>query len=153
MTLCDLCASIPLEGLPPFPSERYHEYLSGKPHFQHGGLKAAYTNAAPAPRFPHQPNLESLRRAAAAGCELCHLIQSQVDSVLSDVAAFDELERETIGAPEDFALWLTKRPDGGQGFWAVTEVPSSAEIYLLAAIAFCAEEGEFMPRVQPEGVH
>ena len=145
MSLCDLCASIPLEGLPPFPEERYIKTLSGKPHFQCMVLKREYDEAPEPPKFQHHADLESLRHAAGAGCGLCRLIEAQVDAILGDIGSLDARRRDVYGLPPSFDLWLTKRPKGGQGFWAVTSCGGKRDdaIIPVATIGFCAEDGGF----------
>jgi hypothetical protein len=145
MSLCDLCASIPLEGLPPFPEERYNLSVSGKPHFQSMTVKEEYIDAPEPPKFQYHTDLQSLRRAAGTGCGLCRLIEVQVDAVLSDIAGFDEIDRRVYRLPSSFNFWLTKRPEGGQGFWVLTSCGGEHghEIIPVATIAFCAEEGKF----------
>lgn len=147
-TLCQLCQSIPLHDLPNLPQhyiksseDGLHE-LDGRPEH------LSPTGTIPGPLgFPHHPDLESLRRASAAGCELCREIERGADGLLAAVMRHkseNPLAWSLVGDPT-FDLWVTKRPEGGDGFWVVTKSSVEAEkfLYAIATFGLCTEDSEF----------
>lgn len=139
--LCDLCELVIHQELPPFPDEAYRRTLSGKPHFQH-----LYRNTSGASlevfglRF--HPDLESLRRAAEKGCDLCRLIESQADAVLSDIQGLDKPVLGIYQAQPTFDLYVTQRPEDGDGFWVLSATAWREGICIvpIAAISFGADQ-------------
>ena len=75
----------------------------------------------------HYANIEGLRRAAAEGCGLCLLIQGEADAILAELDGLEGLMKHYSGSPPTFDMWLTKRPEGGQGFWVLSECSTSAK--------------------------
>ncbi|KPM42686.1 hypothetical protein AK830_g3835 [Neonectria ditissima] len=140
--LCELCESVIHDELPPFPDKAYTRTLSGKPHFQH-----LYRNTSEHSLetfgFRFHPDLDSLRRAAENGCDLCRLIESQADAVLSDIAGLEEPVLGVYQAQPTFDLYITKRADDGDGFWVLSSATWKEGKYVVpvAAISFGADEG------------
>lgn len=140
--LCELCESILQQELPPLPDEAYRRTLSGKPHLQH-----LYKNDSGASldsfglRF--HPDLDSLRRAAEEGCDLCRLIESQADAVLSDIEGLDKPVLGIYQAQPTFDLYVTGRPDDGDGFWVLSTTTWRRGVCVvpIAAISFGADLG------------
>jgi hypothetical protein len=58
---------------------------------------------------------------------------------LRDVEEEKSANRRT-GRPT-FELWLTKRRDLGDGFWVFSSTQSPGDVYFVAAIGFCVQEG------------
>ena len=151
-SLCQLCQSIPFHDLPELP----FGYVGGG-----GCLEALYREPRIRPDqsydileplegpvgFPHHPDLESLRRASAAGCELCRELERATNTMQEAVAwrkAEDPHMREALDDPT-FDLRLTKRSPCGDGFWVVTRslVKADEVLYVVGTFGFCAEDGEF----------
>jgi hypothetical protein len=144
MTLCELCKSIPLDGIPPFPrnywngrsSWKYiHVFIESQEISQPGTIKQV--------GLPHYPNLRALRDSANT-CHLCNLILTAVDNVvaeLNDVTEEKILRYNNRPGRPTFELWLTKRRDGGDGFWVFSSGDASSDFYLVAAVGFCVKEG------------
>lgn len=87
-----------------------------------------------------------------AECELCRLILSQVELVISqfkDVEngnAFRELNRS--GHPT-FDFFLMKRRVEGDGFFVLCNGTSGRGFYLVAAIGLCTKDGAWSPNSSP----
>lgn len=97
--------------------------------------------------FKHHPTRASLQRAAADGCVLCQLIEAQAVDVVADLEKEEAPLLAKLGfedAKLTFDLWVTKRPDGEDGLWVLTNTSwrPGEDIIPVAAIAFCAEEGK-----------
>lgn len=93
----------------------------------------------------HHESLENLRHAAAQGCGLCGLIEHQVDILLSELESLGQpRSRDYDNVHPQFDLWLVKRPDDSDGIWVLTNSTwqPGQWVLLLAAVAFCAEEGD-----------
>jgi hypothetical protein len=156
-TLCQQCQSIPFHDLPPFPDGSYDRTLSGYEDF-HTFLHYDRNDEIPNPfGFQHHTNLESLRRASASGCELCRQIETHADGVLADIATknarYAQFPEVKFGAHDpSFNLWITKRPDGEEGFWVSTKSASAPDrlLFPISTFGFCSEDGDFiMPRSPP----
>lgn len=143
MTLCDLCKTIPLDGLPAFPDEDIARSLSGLTYFHQFFLR---TRELESVGFKHHSDLQSLRAAAAAGCGLCRLIESQADCILADIDGLGEERRGPFECQPQFDLWLTTLPNGRAGFLVLTngKWERKSAVCPMAAIGFCAEEGASM---------
>lgn len=151
MRLCKLCESIPFESLPAFPQDSYHAGSSGKQHIHHYFRRRdcpdVATTAETARVFRYHATIDSLREAAAAECDLCTLVLGEADALLSELDSLEESELTTLRySPPTFDMWVTQRPDGGQGLWVISE-PSvnrrSGTIMPIAAFAFVVEEGTY----------
>jgi hypothetical protein len=150
-TLCPLCQSVPFHDLPPFPDGSYNRTLSGYEDF-HVFLHNDTKDEIPNPfGFQHHTNLESLRSASASGCELCRQIEMQADGVLADIAAkyarYAQFPEVNLGVNDpSFHLWITKRADGGDGFWVSTKSASAPDrmLFPIATFGFCSEDGDFI---------
>ncbi|OOO05060.1 Heterokaryon incompatibility [Aspergillus oryzae] len=118
MTLCELCRSIPLGDLPPFPNGKIHFRLG-----RHEILFEINNEDDRSPRdalgVPHHPNLDSLREASAAGCELCYIIETQVNGLISDIEIQEMIWHKSVSSKPHFDLWLTRRLEG-DGFIVLT---------------------------------
>lgn len=160
MQLCKLCSSIPFQALPLFPQEQFVARLTGRKYIHQFYRKkndsshtAAATTAGAAveTRVKHHPSIELVREAAAGGCNLCTLIQGQADLLLAELEDFKE-SRSGRGRPyfpPSFDMWLTQRPDGGQGFWVMSEASvdgGGANVIMpIAAFGFVVEAGMLYP--------
>ena len=144
MPLCDICKSIPFEDLPPFPEEEYIRTLTGLEYVQTIVRNRDASRDATASSVRHHANIEGLRGAAAKGCELCLLIQGEADAMLAELDGLEGLMKRYSDGPPTFDMWLTKRPDGGQGFWVLSECSTSVggtEIVPVAGFGFAVAEG------------
>lgn len=148
-TLCQLCQSIPLDDLPPFPDASYTRTLSGYKHLTQLVHREMHDPIPETLSFHHHPELESLRRASAAGCDLCRQIEVQADAVLADIAKRDAKwagfpDVRSLPGDPSFDLWVTGRGEGGEGFWVVAKSVSEAErlLFPIATFGFCADDGE-----------
>jgi hypothetical protein len=136
------------EALPDFPEEAFIRTLSGYEHLQHLIRERSVKRPEPL-GFKHHQDLESLRRAAKGGCVLCQLIEGQANDVLSDFETREKPLLRELGTSEDahitFDLWVTKRPDGQDGFWVLTNCSweEGKQVVPVAAIAFAAHQGSF----------
>jgi hypothetical protein len=98
-----------------------------------------------------------LRSASASGCELCRQIETHADGVLADIATkyarYAQFPEVNLGAHDpSFHLWITKRPDGGEGFWVSTKSASKPDrlLFPISTFGFCSEDGEsIIPRSPP----
>jgi hypothetical protein len=141
MMLCNLCSSIPIDNLPAFPPS-YYNLMTGYEHVQ--VFKPSHHKKRPRGLlgFSHQPDLQSLRSSAVT-CELCRLILAPIDLIVDELRD-DQRESyyrliDDYGTPS-FDLWLTKRRDVGDGFWALCHSKPGGSVYLLAAIGFCVRD-------------
>lgn len=155
MQLCKLCKSISFSTLPPFPQEQFAAGLTGRKYIHQfyrrkhdsSNAAAAAVVAAAEARTKHHATIELLREAAVEGCNLCTLIQGEALLLLAEIADFDESRggRGRPYFPPSFDMWLTQRPDGGQGFWVMSEASADGGggnvIMLIAAFAFVVEAG------------
>jgi hypothetical protein len=148
--LCSLCQRIPFHGLPPFPDSSYTGTISGMQYLVE--LFRDDTKHKPVPEplgLRHHADLASLRSAAASGCDLCREIERHADCVLGDIASVKAMYADSPRVslkPGDptFELWVTRRGEGGDGFWVSTKSASSGDKYLfvIATFGFCADTGE-----------
>ncbi|RAQ80318.1 hypothetical protein COH21_013023, partial [Aspergillus flavus] len=105
---------------------------------------------------PHHPNLDSLRGASAAGCELCYIIETQVDGLISDIETGEIISHEPELSKPHFDLWLTRRLDG-DGFivltpdntntWLAPSDIAQHTVLVLGAMVFCCDEGDSLATV------
>lgn len=150
MRLCKLCESIPFASLPAFPQDSYNAGSSGKQYIHHCFRRKDGTDnvviageAARAVRY--HATIESLREAAAAECGLCTLVLGEADALLAELDSLDENTVTMLRYSQPtFDMWVTQRPDGGQGLWIISE-PSvdrrGGTIMPIAAFAFVVENG------------
>jgi hypothetical protein len=151
--LCSLCQRIPFHDLPPFPDSSYTRTVSGKQFL----LQLIRDNdpehkQEPVPEplgLRHHPDLASLRSASAAGCDLCREIERHADCVLEDIASikarYADSPRVSLNPGDpSFELWVTRRGEGGDGFWVSTKSASRRDnlLFVVATFGFCAESGE-----------
>lgn len=155
-TLCELCRSIPFQDLPPFPEDSYSVTLSGYKHIQEAMHRSMHEPIPEPLGFHHHPDLESLRRASAAGCELCCQIEIQADCLLGDFATRKEWyagypEVRKPAADSSFDLWLTKRSGTGDGFWVVAKSAANPKgfLHIIATFGFCSEDSKFVGPLGP----
>jgi hypothetical protein len=152
--LCSLCKSIPFHDLPPFPDSSYMRTLSGNKYLHRLIHRAAANEPAPDPipdplGFRHHPDLESLRASSAAGCDICREIKRLGDGVLADIEEdkkwYAEHPRVQMNVCDpSFELWITKRGEGGDGFWVTTKSISepARALFVIATFGYCVENGE-----------
>jgi hypothetical protein len=143
MVLCELCKSISFKDLPVFPDDEYDHSITGFPFLQMVHLRRRRKNKEhPDLGVRYHLDLNSLRRAAAGGCELCRLVETQADGILNDIA--DDEVRLSQYAPT-FEMWVSKRPAFGDGLWIVTKDggPDWGDTTCIpvATLGFCADEG------------
>ncbi|KAJ3498975.1 hypothetical protein NLG97_g706 [Lecanicillium saksenae] len=125
-----------------------HEYY---PRLATPAGAVAAAEAAKSVRY--HSSIETLREAAAAGCELCILVLGEANALLAELAALEK-DSTRLGrhsAPL-FDMWLTQRPEGGQGFWVISDqkFPRRAAVIMpIAAFGFVVEEDEpFAPVIR-----
>lgn len=106
MALCDLCQSMPLENLPPFPADSKC-WVLGPEGIGHFIWESSVQLPSPL-GYPLHPNLASLRSAVDAGCQLCRQVEIQVKDMGYEI--------ETRGDTTICAMFLTARHDGQPGF-------------------------------------
>lgn len=149
MTLCDLCRSIPLNDLPPFPP-KYFTHKNGWRYinyFYPRELGLDTTGIG----IPHQPDLRSLQYSAKT-CDLCGVILGRLDLVTSQLkdlendAAFIKMQGS---GPPVFDLFLTQRKGGGNGFLVMCNGDNQYGIYLMAAVGICTEDGMYLDSKLP----
>jgi DNA-binding transcriptional LysR family regulator len=145
-TLCDICRSIAWDDIPSFPEELYDRIPSGHNYFQYLHRKPKVRLEEPL-GTRHHGSLEALRHAAAQGCGLCVLVEHQVDGLLSELERLGQPRRYYDNVQPQFDLWLIKRPDGADGVWVLSNSTwqPGQWVVVVAAVAFCAEEGERFP--------
>lgn len=59
-------------------------------------------------------------------------------------------QAKSLYALPTFDLWLSRRPEGGQGFWVLSESTASlnmTEVIIIAAFTFTTSDGMFKPAV------
>ncbi|KAK7417653.1 hypothetical protein QQX98_004474 [Neonectria punicea] len=141
--LCELCESVTHQTLPPFPEDGYRRTLSGKPHYHHLYREPSVARLETFGLRFH-PDLDSLRRSAKDGCDLCGLIEYQADAVLSDIEGLDKPVLGIFQAQPSFDLYVTQRPDDGDGFCVLSTAAwrDGGSVVLIAAISFGADEGD-----------
>jgi len=148
--LCQVCQATPWHDLPRFPDESCVTTRSSWPNF-HRIIHRDTLEDLPDPfGFHHHAGLENVRNASASGCELCRMIEIEADALLVDIAERNlkhsqssrVLTRKDPADPS-FDLWITRRPEGGDGFWMVTKSASAPDrlLYLVATFGFCSENG------------
>ena len=115
--LCSVCSSISLKTLLPL-SSAYAKHRNGWDHIKDMILNKQKVTPRGLFGVPHQPDLQSLR-SSATECELCHLIFSQIDLVISEFRVAQALESfraiHDSGYPT-FDLFLTRRGQGERVF-------------------------------------
>ena len=149
MVLCDLCKSIDFASLPTFPDDVFRRSITGFDYLQTIHFNREQPGELPSLGVPHHGDLESLRRAAAAGCHLCRLVEKQADGILKDAEVDEEEERKhrsILRYEPTFELWLSKRPALGDGLWFMTKDRLSANTSWrrhipAAALGFCVDDG------------
>ncbi|TDZ24651.1 hypothetical protein Cob_v002516 [Colletotrichum orbiculare MAFF 240422] len=146
MKLCDLCKSLPLEDLPPFPDDKFMRTLSGFPRFTHLMLKG-YKDGARIEPFgvQYHPSLEDLRKAASEGCALCEVVEKEADALLDEVAGIKPPITGALEWKPGWDMWLTKRGEsGGDGLWVVcrSDLRGDGCIVPVAAIGFASDEDD-----------
>ncbi|KAJ3473215.1 hypothetical protein NLG97_g10444 [Lecanicillium saksenae] len=164
MQLCQLCQSIPFASLPIFPKDDRYAVGNGGSNIVvliakpgDPGDDATTAKAAESHKVKHHPNLDSLREAAAGGCELCVLILGEAEPLLAGLGELgDEGSPGRAAYPTpSFDMWLTKRPEGLDGFWVVSgpresKAPTPFKMLLLvAAFGFVVDQGDPMASVIP----
>ncbi|SPN99258.1 uncharacterized protein DNG_02295 [Cephalotrichum gorgonifer] len=148
-TLCQLCQSISLQSLPPFPDDSYRRTVSGRPNLQKL-VHREENDPIPTPfGFPHHLSLEALRAASAASCELCRQIETGADGLLADLTSEKEWRAKYPEVPAErgdpsFELWITKRGEGGDGFWVSTKCASEPEntLFIVATFGLCIDDDD-----------
>ena len=154
MRLCHVCESISFESLPAFPQEDYEAQLTGRQYIQSFSRRSWLTShnvvagatAAETPRIKHHTSIDSLREAAAKGCELCTLIQDEAEKLLAELEGLEEYPggRGKPYSPPNFDMWLIRRPEGGCGFWVLSEPSNITDgwvILPIAAFGIVVEQG------------
>lgn len=152
MVLCDTCESIDWEALPPFPENLYERTSTGLQHVHSLYAKEPTTGEQPTNRVKYHEGFDALSQAATNGCGLCVLVMRQANALLTEMEGLEGIEKEMEGTPPTFDMWLTKRPEKGEGFWVLSEAKKDSELLsefespptlLVAAIGFSAIEGRF----------
>lgn len=139
MTLCEICQSIPLEDLPSFPRLDDLFYTGHLVFIRLGKDDDRWPPDTLG--FAHHPNIDSLRQSSAVGCELCHILEVQVDEAIIGIETYEKTRGISVSCR--FDLWLTRRMHGGDGFVLLTPIETTRGSYvlMLAAMVFCCDEG------------
>lgn len=141
MSLCEICKSIPLGALPPFPDSAIPANFPDAPpcHFLLSHDNDDYDDDGRTPvGFRYHEDLGGLWQSAAGGCSLCRLVQQQAQSLVS-------ARMEDMGSGANFDLWITaRRGSAGDGFWVLSrcgrvEDPDDA-IIVVATVGLCVDE-------------
>jgi hypothetical protein len=160
MPLCQVCESISFESLPAFPQKDFEAELTGQTYIQSFTRKdwttsrngAVDATTAAAVRVKHHTSVEVLREAASRGCELCTLIRDEADKLLTELDGLEEYPggRGKPYPSPSFDMWLTQRPEGGRGFWVLSEPSNNMGgrmVLPIAAFGIVVDEGMFRPEV------
>lgn len=157
-TLCQLCQTIPLNDLPRFPDDSYGRGLSGMPKLHTMWHFDTMEEPCDPLGFHYHDGLESLRSASASGCELCRLVEIEADALLVDIAErnlkyakYPEEIKQRHPLDPSFDLWITQRPEGGDGFWVIAKSMSEPKkrLFLVATFGFGSENGAATVSAQP----
>lgn len=157
MELCDTCKSIDWEGLPAFPEDLYDRNATGLQHVHSLFAKGQDTGQQPTDRVKYHESFDALSQAATNGCGLCVLVMRQANALLTEMEGLEGIQKEMEGTPPTFDMWLTKRPEKGEGLWVLSEVKKDSErlsefesspTLLVAAIGFSAIEGSRLKLVK-----
>ncbi|KAF6790733.1 hypothetical protein CMUS01_16252 [Colletotrichum musicola] len=148
MNLCDLCSSINLEDLPPFPDDQFSKTLSGYPRFHHL-VKPDFKKGARIERFgvQYHPDLNSLRRAAAEGCVLCAAVEKEAAALAEEIENLPKPRWGITQCDPSWDMWLVRRSEaGGDGLWVVCSSVVDGEglscLIPVAAIGFASDEDD-----------
>jgi hypothetical protein len=140
MTICDLCKSIPLRDLPSLP-DNYYSFSNGWEYFLIG-IKQTKEPTSHTAGFSYWPNAEALRNSAAQ-CDLCSLIFTSVEKVVTvwdNVTEERLLDCSTRPHRPTFEMQLWDRKIG-DGFLVLTMTEHPQQLQIVAAIGFSVREG------------
>lgn len=142
MRLCEICKSIPLGNLPPFPKtatlvatpeapQQYYRFVINQDN---------KNDEPPSLGFHYHQDRGGLWQSAAGGCGLCRLVENQARLVTASVK-----DAGATAAVPNFDLWVTARRGAGDGFWVLSgcgddDRPGKA-VVLVAAVGFCVDKG------------
>lgn len=149
MRLCEICKSIPLGNLPPFPKtatlvatpeapqHHYRFVIDGE-----GGKDEPPSSLG----FHYHQDRGGLWQSAAGGCGLCRLVENQARLVTADVKNTAAAAAAPDGrrAVPNFDLWVTARRGAGDGFWVLSgcgDDRPGKTVVLVAAVGFCVDKG------------
>jgi hypothetical protein len=149
MSLCQLCLTIPIEELPPV-SEHFSALLGSFKYineFWDERLQDDPEIAKPPIGFPYHPDLHTLRDSANK-CDLCNLVLTAVDNFISEFPSTPDEKSEArrkynsnYDYSPTFKFWITKRNKFGDGFLVWTTSDNPRNIFLVAGVGFCVQEG------------
>ncbi|KAL8406723.1 hypothetical protein RB596_005271 [Gaeumannomyces avenae] len=152
MSLCEICKSIPLGNLPPFPNSARLFCTPEAPQYHYFALNNnnnnnndSNGNDPSSPRFRYHEDRGGLWQSAAGGCGLCRLVEQEARRL--DAAA---------PAPRDvmpnFDLWVTARrgtgtgTGTGDGFMVLSRCGdadrSDDAFAVMAAVGLCVEKDD-----------
>ncbi|KAL8376007.1 hypothetical protein RB595_007220 [Gaeumannomyces hyphopodioides] len=157
MSLCEICKSIPLGTLPPFPSAATPVAIPEAPQYHHFVLNNNSSssnnnnNDPPSLGFRYHEDRGGLWQSAAGGCGLCRLVEQQARRLVAvggteDAAAAPGRQGPHRAVP-NFDLWVTARGGGaGDGFWVLSRCgdadrPDDA-VAVVAAVGFCVDKDD-----------
>ncbi|KAJ0160670.1 hypothetical protein CTA2_7562 [Colletotrichum tanaceti] len=147
MKLCDLCSSINLEELPPFPDDDFNKSLSGYPRFHHL-VKSDFQKGAGVERLrvQYHRDLDGLLRAAAEGCVLCEAVEKEAAALAEEIENLPRPRWGIARCDPSWDMWLVRRSEaGGDGLWVVCSSVVDGEgfpcLIPVAAIGFASDEG------------
>ncbi|RDL37703.1 uncharacterized protein BP5553_05136 [Venustampulla echinocandica] len=154
MALCRLCQDIPFASLPSVPED------------QDGSSRVADNNEMPElwwrrnssnesllPKdpigFAWHKCLDALAESARAGCPLCALVQTGVQTWLDhyreaerSYPGWRQFYKESEPIPTGERLWLTKRLGGGDGFIVLARNSvTKHRVFYLTGVSFSVEAG------------
>ncbi|OBR04758.1 Heterokaryon incompatibility protein [Colletotrichum higginsianum IMI 349063] len=148
MNLCDLCSSINLEDLPPFPDDDFSKSLSGYPRFHHL-VKSDFEKGARVERFgvQYHRDLDGLLRAAAEGCVLCEAVEKEAAALAEEIENLPRPRWGIARCDPSWDMWLVRRSEaGGDGLWVVCSSVVDGEgfpcLIPVAAVGFASDEDD-----------
>ncbi|KLU84731.1 hypothetical protein MAPG_03770 [Magnaporthiopsis poae ATCC 64411] len=143
MRLCEICKSIPLGNLPPFPKTATLVSTPEAPqHHYHFAINEDNENDEPSsPGFHYHQDRGGLWQSAAGGCGLCRLVENQARLVAASI------RDAAANAVPNFDLWVTARRGAGDGFWVLSGCGDDDDrpdktFVLVAAVGFCVEKDD-----------
>ena len=148
MSLCSLCQSIPFEALGSLPECTAPSPNHADPEDPASVFSFRMVGHHPpneALGFSHH-NSRDILAASAETCGLCDYLHSSLNAFFpaywkaQDDPDFRRTTSERFSLSSEFQLFLTRRPNGGDGFLIVACAEPKEFLYVLGAMNFCVED-------------